>query len=198
MVFFSDLDKFINDNKSKIKDDSLLLLIDGDKFSFIRVGIGYLNITGSYEYILNGQELFTDLPEDGVLSLWCINNGGRILKNNDSKEDDLWRLRYNMVYDGRGSEEMTLEGYRKSSNVNPDSILTSIGFDDKNAFAFIKGFELLEKPTLKYRDSYGHETIINYKYNCIGIQIGDNFERNFAIKKFEKFRDSRIKKSDRI
>lgn len=197
MVFFSDLDKFINDNKSKIKDDSLLLLIDGDKFSFIRVGIGYLNITGSYEYILNGQELFTDLPEDGVSSLWCMNNDGRILKNNDSKEDDLWRLRYNMVYD-RGSEEMTWEGYRKSSNINPDSILTSIGFDYKNAFAFIKGFELLEKPTLKYRDSYGHEKIINYKYNCIGIQVGDNFERNFAIKKFEKFRDSRIKKSDRI
>lgn len=199
MVLFSELDKFIKDNMSELNPDSFIIIKDGNYFSIVRDGMGYLNIMGDWVHRVKGEVVFDNLSDKGVSALWSSTLEGMFGKVSDTPDDDNYRILSNMSYD---IPFMTIDIFNKkwSDNINGDSILTTVAFDkpkDRNGYAMVSGIELVKTPTFLYKDSWGHATEKHYKYNCVAIVLGDNIDRTFEVQKFEKFINN-YKKSDRI
>lgn len=186
MFTFKDIKDIIDNNQEKFNNESLIIVRKDNKFGFLRSYLSFLNVEGFYDFFTNNEQIFKDYKHGEVAGFWCDTYGTIIEKKDDKYDGNYRSLVYNMSFGGRDSAFLNMENWFKSNYkmVDDNSEVVCIAMDDKFGY-IVDSVEIKDKLTFDYNDSYGHKTVVNYKYPCVVLNLGNEIKQDIK-KEYKK------------
>jgi len=164
MLTVGQIKEFINQHRSELHNDSTVIVInENDNFAFAK-HLSYLNMTGSYDWLLpDGEKLEGGYGD--VLTIWPSATGdivyGEIGDVNHRGHDDFFQ---NFMFDGVDGVPDNLEELEKDfkrMQTKDDALVSAIiskGSPQNTDFRIATDIKIIPlETTLIYHDSYGHK-----------------------------------------
>jgi hypothetical protein len=179
LLKIKDLKKFIQDNKNILDDNSTLIITHGDKFAFLK-DIMFLNITGVYDWTIDGGEILEGKYGDVVMLTPSSECG--TFKDGEKSEDvvrDHEAFFQNFSFSSYDSVPKDLKQFenKELKKVFNDDALVSSRVDDY--FGMITSLSIYDDITLFYNDSYGHDKVKSPKVPILAFNIGVGLKQVF-------------------